>query len=89
MVREMKEETGLVVEPISIAGIDTIHDTSGDSDFHGIRVVYHARVTGGTLRHGQSGSTDRCEWHDLPLSASLPLVDLIAEGCRGLLPVHG
>lgn len=89
MIREVEEETGLIVEPVSIAKIDSLHDTSGDSDFHGIRIVYHVRVTGGTLRHELSGSTDRCEWQDLPLSPSLKQVDLISEGCRGLLPTRG
>ncbi|MDB6079243.1 MAG: nudI [Akkermansiaceae bacterium] len=82
MVREVEEETGLKVEPVSIAKIDSLHDTSGDSDFHGIRIIYHVRVAGGALRNEVSGSTDCCAWHEFPLSPSVPLVDLARTGCR-------
>ena len=86
MVREVEEETGLIVEPVSILGIDSIHDTSGESDFHGIRILYQVRIIGGELRHEVSGSTDRCEWHAWPLDPALPLVDLAVAGCRLLAP---
>jgi 8-oxo-dGTP diphosphatase len=84
MIREVEEETGLYVRATALAGIDSIHDVSGDDDFHGIRIIYDSEVTGGSLRHELSGSTDLCAWHDLPLDPSLKLVDLALAGC-GLL----
>ncbi|MES2438791.1 MAG: NUDIX domain-containing protein [Verrucomicrobiota bacterium] len=82
VVREVEEETGLRVEVRSIAAIDSIHDTSGTEDFHGIRIIYHVDLAGGSLRHEASGSTDRCEWHRLHPSPDIPLVDLVEVGLR-------
>lgn len=59
-VREVEEETGLRIQVKSIAGIDTILDAFGDSEFHGIRIIYHADIIGGSLRDETSGSTDGC-----------------------------
>lgn len=82
MVREVAEETGLRVQVRSIATIDSIHDTSGSEDFHGIRIVYQAEVIGGSLRHEPSGSTDRCCWFELHTPLEIPLVDLAEVGVR-------
>lgn len=76
MVREVEEETGLLVEPVSVALVDSICDRSGSDDYHGIRIIYEARVLRGELRHEAAGSTDRCEWHDL----RGPLGDLAEVG---------
>lgn len=77
MIREVEEETGFIVRPIGITGIDTIYNRT--APYHGVRVVYHAEITGGTLRHETSGSTDRCEWHDLSRLHEIGLVDLVQE----------
>lgn len=46
VAREVREETGLDIEPVSIAGIrDVITD-----HFHYVIITYHARVIGGELR---------------------------------------
>jgi 8-oxo-dGTP diphosphatase len=82
VVREVGEETGYQVRVKSLAAIDSIHDTSGSEDFHGIRIIYHADVVGGHLRHESSGSTDRCEWHLLHPTPDIPLVDLAEVGVR-------
>jgi ADP-ribose pyrophosphatase YjhB (NUDIX family) len=82
MVREVAEETGLVVEARSLARIDSILDTSGDTDFHGIRIIYHADVVGGELRHEAAGSTDRCDWHEFHPTPAVNLVDLAEIGVR-------
>ena len=81
-IREVEEETGLRIEIKSLATIDTLYDTSGSEDFHGIRIVYHAEVIGGQLRHEASGSTDRCEWHPLHPTPDIPLVELAEVGIR-------
>jgi len=81
-IREVEEETGLLVEIKSIATIDSLFDTSGSEDFHGIRIVYHAEVIGGHLRHETSGSTDRCDWHRLHPTPDIDLVELAEVGIR-------
>jgi 8-oxo-dGTP pyrophosphatase MutT (NUDIX family) len=82
MVREVEEETGLIVKPTSIAAIDSIHDSSGPSEFHGIRIMYHVEVIGGTLRHEVSGSTDFCDWQPLHPTPDIPLADLSEVAIR-------
>lgn len=43
VIREVEEETGYRVKVGALATIDTLHDSSGTVDFHGIRIIYHAR----------------------------------------------
>jgi ADP-ribose pyrophosphatase YjhB (NUDIX family) len=79
MIREVAEETGLVVEPTNIAHVDSfVSDTP--RLIHHVRIIYHAQIISGELRHEVEGSTDRCEWwkkDELP-----PLVDLSEIGVR-------
>jgi len=82
MIREVGEETGLVVKATSIAKIDSIFDQTGSADFHGIRIIYHVDVVGGVLRHEVSGSTDRCDWHEFHYIPHIELVDLAEVGVR-------
>ena len=82
VVREVEEETGLIVEVGSVAAIDSLHDPSGSEDFHGIRIIYHVDVIGGRLRHETSGSTNCCAWHQLHPTPEIALVDLAAVGIR-------
>jgi ADP-ribose pyrophosphatase YjhB (NUDIX family) len=81
-MREVEEETGLRVRIKSLVAIDSIHDTSGEQDFHGLRIIYRAEVVGGSLRHEACGSTDCCAWHELDAVPNLPLVDLAMGGLR-------
>ncbi len=87
MVRELLEETGFDVAPVNLLGIESFHSTSDGGEYHGIRIIYHARITGGSMRPELKGSTDTCEWFDLdgegPGSLqSLPLVELTKAGLR-------
>ncbi len=82
MIREVEEETGLRVSARPIAGIDSIHDTSGSDEFHGIRILYWAEIAGGSLKNEVGGSTDCCEWHSLPPAPGLKRVDLAETGIR-------
>ena len=82
VVREVREETGLMIEVRSVADIDSIFDTTGEDEFHGIRVIYHATITGGALRSELSGSTDLCMWHRLHPTPDIPLVDLADVGVQ-------
>jgi ADP-ribose pyrophosphatase YjhB (NUDIX family) len=62
MMRELLEETGLVVRPEGLAGIDSRVIRNGDIAHHNIRVLYFASVITGALRHEIDGSTDECKW---------------------------
>lgn len=82
VIREVEEETGLCVALGSVAKIDSIYDTSGEEDFHGIRIIYYAEIVSGKLRHEPSGTTDCCDWHVLHPMPSIQLVDLAEVGVR-------
>lgn len=77
MVREVFEETGLQVRPRSIAGIDSVRVDLETVSYHGIRVVYHTELTGGSLTHEVNGTTDLCKWWQRRALPELPLVDLV------------
>lgn len=70
--REAMEETGLRVEVGELLGVVSrvvpaakrVYD-DGDEDLHQVRIVYRARVIGGSLRAETNGTTDRVEWFDL------------------------
>lgn len=80
MIREIEEETGLHVKATAIAGIDS-HFNPADN-YHGVRIVYHVEVTGGTLRHEIGGSTDLCQWHPLDRVGQMALADLVEAVVR-------
>jgi ADP-ribose pyrophosphatase YjhB (NUDIX family) len=83
VIREVDEETGYGVEPVALLGVDSIrrhdpHWLGPDTDFHGVRIVYEGRITGGELRNETNGSTDLAAWHpldDVPLLDRVELVD--------------
>ncbi len=77
MVREVEEETGLRVMPMGFAGISSFRHDTDVRAFHGIRVIYHATLLGGELRHEVAGSTDRCEWHRLDSLDRIDVVELV------------
>ncbi|MEG3616806.1 NUDIX hydrolase [Isoptericola haloaureus] len=86
-VREVREETGYGVELDGLLGVDSIvvppehligFDDDADVDpLHGIRVVYRARIVGGSLTVEQDGSTDDVAWHPLEAVPHLPRVELV------------
>ena len=86
MVREVAEETGLTVAPLEVAGIDSFQNNHEDHAFHGIRIVYHAELVGGTLRNELDGSTDLCAWWTVEEARRLPLVDLSEYGLGLVFP---
>jgi 8-oxo-dGTP diphosphatase len=87
MIREVEEETGLHVSSAGLAGIDSFTHDAPERSFHGLRIIYHANVLGGVLRHEEDGSTDRCEWHRLDSLDELDIVELV----QAVLPMlwHG
>ena len=80
MIREVREETGLVVRPGGLAGIDSLHLERDGRAFHSLRVIYFARITGGELRNETDGTTDLCAWHPTRDASALPVVDLVHRG---------
>jgi ADP-ribose pyrophosphatase YjhB (NUDIX family) len=85
-VRELMEETGLIGEVVELAGVDSwagrfVNPADGlDTDFHGIRIIYRVRVTGGELRNEIGGSSDLCGWFARADAEQLPLVELAEVG---------
>jgi 8-oxo-dGTP diphosphatase len=83
MVREVEEETGLIVAAVGLAGIDSITDETPDRAFHGIRIIYYTKLIGGVLRNESDGTTDLCQWHPLQTLPELSVVDLV----EAVLPI--
>lgn len=80
VVREVEEETGLIIRPEGIAGINNLFIKRDYEEFQGIRIIYNVTVVGGELRHEASGTTDRCEWHQLDQLSELKIVELVEAG---------
>lgn len=94
VLRELDEETGLRGEVAELLGVDSLatqfrHPEDGiPTDFHGIRILYRVRITGGALRDEFDGSTDAARWIPLAELATLPHVSLVDVATRlvGLAP---
>ena len=84
MVREVREETGLIVRATGVAGLDSLVVPGDDSEVHSLRVIYFTELLGGELASEVNGSTDLCAWHDVETVRSLPIVGLV-ETSLGLL----
>lgn len=82
VVREVREETGLIVVPKSVVAIDSFRETSEEEDFHGIRIIYLVDVVGGSLKDEISGTTDCCQWHQLQSSSPAQMVGLAELGIQ-------
>ncbi|NGO12102.1 NUDIX hydrolase [Streptomyces sp. HC44] len=85
VIREVEEETGYEVELVALLGVDSIRREyprrlGTTADFHGLRIVYEARVAGGELRHETGGSTDMAAWHPLDEVPDLKRVGLVDVG---------
>jgi len=82
VAREVREETGLVVEVGTLACVvermgDRLDDPHPERSFHFVILDYYARVIGGTLA-AQSDVTDARFVDDAEL-ATLPLTDGLAD----------
>jgi 8-oxo-dGTP diphosphatase len=70
VVREVAEETGLVVKPIELIELlDRIHHLDGRVQYHYVIADYLCRVTGGTLQAASDAAAvrwvERTEWNQL------------------------
>ncbi|WP_418957067.1 NUDIX hydrolase [Streptomyces tritici] len=85
VVREVAEETGQLVSPVRLLGVDTIRRRwsrrfGADADWQGLRIVYECRLTGGELRNEIGGSTDLAAWFPLDEVDRLDRVELVDTG---------
>jgi 8-oxo-dGTP diphosphatase len=80
IVREVKEETGLDVQPVNVVEIfeRIMRDKAGKPEYHYVLVDYFCKVTGGDLVAGDDSS--KAEWIRRKDLASLKLTE-------GTLPV--
>lgn len=82
-IREVFEETGFDVEIDGLLGVDSIviptevRLSPGDRPLKGVRIIYAAHVTGGTLTNEVGGSTDEACWIPLAELAELDRVELV------------
>ncbi|MGD9932527.1 MAG: NUDIX hydrolase [Dehalococcoidia bacterium] len=86
-LRELEEETGLTGELEELLDVESnrfayTNREGREVDFHGIRIVYRARVTGGTLRDELGGSTDACRWFSREELEGERLLDLAEMAIR-------
>ena len=84
MVREVREETGLVVADSGLAGVDSNTVDVRDAEYHAIRIIYHTSIISGALANEVDGTTDLCQWWSLDDVKRIKLVDL-AEAGIGML----
>lgn len=81
VVREFKEETGLLVKVNNLVAVNSLSDSMpGWSPMHSIRIIYCVQYISGALSYEQDGSTDLCAWHTHAETQALPLVDLAKQG---------
>lgn len=82
-VREVREETGYDVELTRVLGVDTLVVSAEDrlhwhdKPLKAVRVVYEARVVGGTLTHEVAGTTAEARWVSVEEIDGLPHVSLV------------
>lgn len=87
-VREIREETGFDTEILDILGVDSMYLTpadrmvAGDGPLHALRIVFRARIIGGSLTHEIGGSSDEARWVPLADVAALPTVSLVGIALR-------
>lgn len=77
MIREVEEETGLLVENSGLAAVHAHSVDTPDTHYHGIRILYHARVLGGALTNEIDGTTDLCHWWAIGDLETIELIDLV------------
>lgn len=91
VVREVREETGYEAVPRTLLGVDSLfleptdRIVPGAGPLHALRVVYLARIVGGTLTHEVGGSSDEARWVPLDAVAELPTLSLVPTAVDMLL----
>jgi ADP-ribose pyrophosphatase YjhB (NUDIX family) len=94
--REVHEETGLDVEPVSVLDVHSTHYTGprGDGlveDYHGIHIIFAAEVLAESLGVEphvveEDGSTDLAAWVPVREATGLPLLSAAEHALEQLPP---
>lgn len=94
VVREVMEETGYEIEPGELLDVGSLiipgdrrRAEHGGTPLQALRIIYRARITGGSLRVEQDGTTDDVAWfapEEIDMLDRVDLVDL-ARRRAGLL----
>jgi 8-oxo-dGTP diphosphatase len=69
LVREVREETGYLIEPGPVLGVFAGEEWSGEPGI--VRIIYEAAIVGGCLRSSAEG---QARW--------LPIVDILGSATR-------
>lgn len=89
VVREFREETGLLVQVTTPAGVfSTTFMRTPDNPAHSVHLVsilFNVTTDGRELTHEVGGTTDYAEWVPLAALRTRPL-SLLADFALGLLP---
>jgi ADP-ribose pyrophosphatase YjhB (NUDIX family) len=80
MLREVREETGLTVAAIALAGVDSIVFSDPAIMRQNVRILYFADVVNGSLTPEQNGTTDFSAWIPFDEVKSLNVVRLVHAG---------
>jgi 8-oxo-dGTP diphosphatase len=89
VVREIVEETGLVVSVDRLLEVGSDHRTIDDSvDFHCVYLVYRVSVTGGELRDEANGITAAPTWMPIAALDSLPILAMSRHSLRLVFGQH-
>jgi 8-oxo-dGTP diphosphatase len=87
-VREVREETGYVVELAGLLGIETDvfspeqRRAGTDRQLKAVRVFFSAHIVGGMLANEADGTTDEARWFPLAEVAGLPHTSMVDTGLR-------
>lgn len=84
VIREVREETGLSVEPLELVELlDRIHRDGGRVRYHYVIADYLCRVTGGTLQAASDAAAvrwvERAEWNSHSAIALDPITVRVIE----------
>lgn len=83
-IREIAEETGYIAELTALLGIDSLFVRPEDRlspngrTLHALRIIYQARIVGGSLTVEVGGTTDEARWVPLEQVAELPTLSLVS-----------
>lgn len=88
-VREVEEETGLVVALGRLLEVGSRVWDDRATRMHMISILYAGEITGGTLRHEVDGSSDHAAWVSLVDVPSLDRSQMVDIGlaAAGIAPV--
>jgi len=66
LIREFREETGLVVhEPVLLGVTSDVRRRDNGDRIHTVRILFTVTLAGGELHHEVHGTTDHAAWFEL------------------------